>query len=235
MAAIAACYNGPVADGERLVHPLRRLGPPVDDGIRPMRYTDVQRIFAEIPFGLHNYWKGHFIREMTDDVVDATVEAFETMTSDHSAILIEAPHGAVRRVPADASAFGQRDARFNASALAIWEPSDDPDRHIQWTRRYANAIGSGSIWIPPTRIVAGMTEPDWKEVRRRARRRAGATMALIVGPIVLFVWAIKIFEPHDYPAGDMRNEPLFWVLAGVVALVLIGAIMVGSVRALRGR
>ncbi|MGH2428586.1 MAG: FAD-binding oxidoreductase [Candidatus Limnocylindria bacterium] len=140
VAAIAACYNGPIPDGERLVEPLRTLGPPVDDGIRPMRYPEVQRIFAEIPFGLHNYWKGHFLREMTDDVVSATMEAFDTMTSEHSAILIEAPHGAVGRVLADATAFGQRDARFNASALAIWEPSEDPDRHVEWSRTYADAI-----------------------------------------------------------------------------------------------
>jgi len=140
VAAIGACFNGPISDGERLVEPIRKLGPPVDDGIRPMRYTEVQRIFAEIPFGLHNYWKGHFIREMTDDVVDATIEAFESMTSEHSAILIEAPHGAVHRVPRDATAFGQRDARFNASALAIWEPSEDAERHVQWTREYANAV-----------------------------------------------------------------------------------------------
>jgi len=80
-----------------------------------------------------------------------------------------------------------------------------------------------------------MTEPDWEEVRRRARRRAAATMALIVGPIVLFAAAIKIFQPHDYQAGDMRNEPLFWVLTGVVALVLIGALMVVSIRELRHR
>jgi FAD/FMN-containing dehydrogenase len=140
VAAIAACFNGPISDGERLVEPLRRLGPPVDDGIRPMRYTEVQRTFAEIPFGLHNYWKGTFIREMPDEGADATMEAFETMTSEHSAILIEAPHGAVRAVPADATAFGQRDARFNASALAIWEPPDDAERHVQWSRAYTNAM-----------------------------------------------------------------------------------------------
>jgi hypothetical protein len=68
------------------------------------------------------------------------MEAFETMTSEHSAILIEAPHGAVRTVPPDATAFGQRDARFNASALAIWEPTDEPERHVAWTRSYASAI-----------------------------------------------------------------------------------------------
>jgi FAD/FMN-containing dehydrogenase len=140
VAAIAACFNGPISDGERLVEPIRKLGPPVDDGIRPMRYPEVQRTFAEIPFGLHNYWKGTFIREMPDGAVDATMEAFETMTSEHSAILIEAPHGAVRSVPADATAFGQRDARFNASALAIWEPSDDAERHVHWARTYTNAI-----------------------------------------------------------------------------------------------
>jgi FAD/FMN-containing dehydrogenase len=140
VAAIAACYNGPMGSGQDLVRPLRELGPPVEDGIRPMRYPEVQRTFAEIPFGLHNYWKGHFIRDMTDDVVAATMDAFEAITSDHSAILIEAPHGAVGRVAADATAFGQRDARFNASALAIWEPDDASDRHIAWSRSYAAAL-----------------------------------------------------------------------------------------------
>jgi FAD/FMN-containing dehydrogenase len=140
VAGIAACYNGQLEEGETLVRRLRELGPPIDDGIRPMTYPEVQRIFAEIPFGLHNYWKGHFVRDLTDDVVDATMEAMSSVTSDHSAILIEAPHGAVGRVPADATAFGQRDARFNASALAIWEPTEPPDRHVAWTRGYAAAI-----------------------------------------------------------------------------------------------
>jgi FAD/FMN-containing dehydrogenase len=144
VAAIAACYNGPLDDGEQRVERLRELGPPVDDGIRPMTYPEVQRIFAEIPFGMHNYWKGHFVRDLTTDVIDATSEAFASFTSDHSAILIEAPHGAVSRVPADATAFGQRDARFNASALAVWEPNGKADRHVAWSRTYAAAIESAA-------------------------------------------------------------------------------------------
>lgn len=59
-------------------------------------------------------------------------------------------------------------------------------------------------------------------------------MALIVGPIVLIVAAIKIFEQHDYPAGDIRNEPLFWAFTGVVALAVIGGLMVGSIRSYHG-
>jgi FAD/FMN-containing dehydrogenase len=140
VAAIAACYNGPIEEGEALVEPIRRLGPPLDDGIRPMTYPEVQRTFAEIPFGLYNYWKGHFLSDMPDPAIDAAVRAFDEVTSDHSAILIEAPHGAVRRVPEDSTAFGQRQARFNASALAVWEGPDEPDRHIRWVRDYADAI-----------------------------------------------------------------------------------------------
>jgi FAD/FMN-containing dehydrogenase len=140
VAAIAACWNGPLDDGEPFVAPLRRLGPPIDDGIRPMRYPEVQRIFAEIPFGLNNYWKGHFLGEMPDAAVEATVDSFAGVTSDHSAILIEAPHGAVRQVSDDATAFGQRQARFNASALAIWEGPADAEPHVRWARTYADAI-----------------------------------------------------------------------------------------------
>ena len=140
MPLIAACYDGAVKDGEALIAPLRRLGPPIDDGIRPMRYPDVQRLFAEIPFGLQNYWKGHFLGDMPDEVIEATVASFDAVTSDHSAILIEAPHGAVRRVPDDDTAFGQRQARFNASALAIWEDPSDADRHVAWARSYADKL-----------------------------------------------------------------------------------------------
>lgn len=140
VAAIAVCFDGPLVTGETLVDPLRRLGPPLEDGIRPMRYTEVQRIFAEVPFGLQNYWKGEFLADMPPEVMDLTVTSFEAVTSDHSVILIEAPHGAVHRVDEGETAFGQRGARYNASALAIWEDPRDSDRHISWARAYADAL-----------------------------------------------------------------------------------------------
>lgn len=57
-------------------------------------------------------------------------------------------------------------------------------------------------------------------------------MALIVGPVVLLVFAVRTLGPHDYPAGDIRNEPLFWVAVGGFVLVIIGAMLVGSIRLL---
>ena len=42
------------------------------------------------------------------------------------------------------------------------------------------------------------------EARRRSKQRSGAMISLVVGPIILAVAAVKVFEPHEYPLGDIR-------------------------------
>jgi len=117
----------------------------------PGTRIEVQHLFAEIPFGLQNYWKGHFTREMPDSAIDAVMDAADTMTSEHSAVLIEAPHGAASRVPDADTAYSQRDKRYNISALAIWEDDANPQRHMKWTRDLARRIeplsGGGAAYV----------------------------------------------------------------------------------------
>jgi cytochrome bd-type quinol oxidase subunit 2 len=67
---------------------------------------------------------------------------------------------------------------------------------------------------------------------RRVRRRYGVISALIVGPVVLLVVALRALDSHDYPAGDLRNEPQFWILSFVAALILVGILVRGSIREL---
>ena len=42
LVALIVCYNGPIEAGERALRPLRELGPPLLDDIRPMAYSEVQ-------------------------------------------------------------------------------------------------------------------------------------------------------------------------------------------------
>jgi FAD/FMN-containing dehydrogenase len=151
VALVAACYNGPVDKGAPLIRAFQNVGKPWVDGIHPLSYLEVQRLFAEIPFGLQNYWKGHFVRDMPDSAIDAVMDAADQMTSDHSAILIEAPHGVASRVADADTAYSQRDKRYNISALAIWEKDARPQWHIQWARHLAERIeplsGGGAAYV----------------------------------------------------------------------------------------
>src|SRR2546427_657835 len=162
VALVAACYNGPTEKGAALVRPFQKVGKPLVDGIKPISYIEVQRLFAEIPFGLQNYWKGHFVREMPEAAIDAVMDAAGGMTSEHSAILIEAPHGAASRVADADTAYSQRDKRYNISALAIWEEDGNPQRHIQWTRDFAARIqplsGGGAAYVNYLGSDAGAEE-----------------------------------------------------------------------------
>ena len=59
--AIGVCYTGPLAEGERLIAPVRQFGPPLEDQIRPMAYTELQSMFdAAYPLGTSTIRKTTF-------------------------------------------------------------------------------------------------------------------------------------------------------------------------------
>ena len=72
-----------------------------------------------------------------------------------------------------------------------------------------------------------------RERIRRTRQRQTAWLFLVLGPYALGIVAIRALGPHDYPAGDYRNEPLFWVLFALLALLIWGTFMTLAIRRLR--
>src|SRR5439155_16904558 len=73
--AIVPCYCGDnLADGERLLQPLRNFGPPVADMVGPMRYLALQQMLdPACPYGIRSYWKSSFLRDLSDDAIDTFV------------------------------------------------------------------------------------------------------------------------------------------------------------------
>jgi FAD/FMN-containing dehydrogenase len=135
----AACYLGRPADGASILASLRRISP-IADTIQRRSYLQMQAIYGKVPFGLRHYWKGHFIRSLPDEVVKLSVETYEGRPEGLSEILIEPITGAPTRVPNLAMAYNQRDARFNASAMAVWtDPANDAEE-TAWVRGYAAAL-----------------------------------------------------------------------------------------------
>ena len=169
-------------DPEPIARELRRDLPVLVDELRPMTYLELQADSGIIPFGLRHYWKGHFIESLDADrfaELAANVAAPASMTA--AFVLLEGITAAGRLEPDGGSAFNQRDAAWNASAIAMWESSADDAAGIAWTRSIADSIepwsmsGAGYVnYSPPdetgTRVRAVFGEERWRRLVAVKRR-----------------------------------------------------------------
>ena len=98
---VAPCYTGSGADPVEL-RALRSTPGLVDDGVRLHTFLDQQRVF-DPPYGeVRHYWKGHFVRELPDELLDELLSRIVALGRPPGAILIELLHGAPKEPAAPA-------------------------------------------------------------------------------------------------------------------------------------
>ena len=111
--------------------------------VEPQTYEAIQSD-GVLPFGLRHYWKGYFLGDLDRAAADAIADGVRKRPQDMSFVLLEAINGRARIEPAGGAAFGQREARWNVSAIAIWEDPEQDDAHIEWARRMAAGLAPSS-------------------------------------------------------------------------------------------
>ena len=139
---VAGCYSGNLAEGEKVLQPLRSFGSPVADHFQPMPYTQVQKLidwWAE-PGQLH-YWKSSFMPTLSDAAVDVMTRFATHKPAPRSGLGIEYLHGAVRRVAPDATAFAHRSAPYNFLMLGSWSSPAQTENGMRWVREFWDAMG----------------------------------------------------------------------------------------------
>ncbi|MBB3452649.1 FAD/FMN-containing dehydrogenase [Rhizobium sp. BK313] len=134
--ALATVYDGPADEGECATRPLRSLGEPLLDFSGRTRYRVLQRIYDGLfPKGRDRcYWKSTYLSGLDDDVIGAMINRLAKRPSDMTYASIWKFGGAVQRVAADATAFGDRSMPFMLSLDAIWSDPADDDANIGWVR-----------------------------------------------------------------------------------------------------
>jgi FAD/FMN-containing dehydrogenase len=106
-----------------------------------MPYTTLQSgSDASYPSGRRNYWKSHFVGEVSDAAIEKVVEHAPRMTSPLSSFYFQHLGGAIGRAGPDAAAFSQRDAAFEFTILTVWEDPDEDAQHITWARELFSAM-----------------------------------------------------------------------------------------------
>ena len=135
LVGIIVVYAGELEQGVRLLAPLRRFGPPVADLIRPMAYTEAQRLVDDaVPIGHRYYWKSNFVPKLESGFGDVLRSGADAMPSPRSMILVFEIKGAIQRVPKHAMAFDHRDENFEMSIIAQWTESAQDTANITWAR-----------------------------------------------------------------------------------------------------
>ena len=148
--AIACFHLDPEDSAEDDLQPLRDLGPAVDV-LGPMPYLAIQSMFdAGVPRGSRNYWRSGYVDVLTDEAINAILSHADGVPAPLGQLHVHQLGGAMSRVPAGATAFGNRDAGFLMNYIGLWlDPAED-EANTAWVRAASEAMepyGTGARYV----------------------------------------------------------------------------------------
>jgi len=130
------CYNGAVADGERLIRPLRQFRKPLLDGLGPAKYVELQRAGdGNVPHGRNYYVKAGFVPRIDAPLSEASLAQFEALPAPAFSVHFVHLGGAIARVSSSATAFPHREAGHSVILLAAWDGQGDPAGYVERGRK----------------------------------------------------------------------------------------------------
>ena len=137
---VAGMWAGNPAEGERATQSLRELATPLLDMSGRARYLDFQRSLDPFfPAGVRRYWKALYLDGFSDAAIDTTVDWSNRRPSNDTLVIVRHCGGAMARIGAEETAFGDRSSEWMLSIDSSWhEPAED-DANIDYTRAFYDA------------------------------------------------------------------------------------------------
>lgn len=138
---VLACWTGLAEKGEELLKTFETWSPVLGSAVGRMPYPALNTLFDELlPPGLHHYWKGHFVRGLSDEAIEVHLDYGARIPSVESATLLFPIDGSCHRVAPEETAFAYRDADFAVVLGPSWPDPADTEKNIEWGRRYSEAM-----------------------------------------------------------------------------------------------
>ncbi len=147
----AACYSGPMGEGEKTMAALRALGEPIADVISPHKFVNWQAAFDPLLTpGARNYWKSHDLIEFSSDAISSLLKAIANLPDPACEVFIAHVGGAMARVEPGSTAYPQRSAHFIMNVHTRWEDPGKDAQCIDWARELYDQMqphASGSAYV----------------------------------------------------------------------------------------
>jgi FAD/FMN-containing dehydrogenase len=140
--ALVVCYTGPMTQAEAAVKPIRQQLPaPILDLAGPLPFPALQGLFDPLtPRGMQWYWKGDFVRELSDQAIELHIEHIGKVPTELSLAHIYPIDGAVHKTGRQETAWNCRDATY---LMVICGIDPDPAKAAAlktWAWEYWEAI-----------------------------------------------------------------------------------------------
>jgi FAD/FMN-containing dehydrogenase len=137
---LAGMWAGDAGEGERVTRPLRELATPLLDMSGRVDYLDFQRSLDPFfPAGPRRYWKALYLDGFSDEAIDTTVDWSHRRPSNDTLVIVRHCGGAISRVGADETAFGDRSSEWMLSVDSSWHGPADDAANVAYTRAFWDA------------------------------------------------------------------------------------------------
>jgi FAD/FMN-containing dehydrogenase len=137
---VIGLWAGDPDEGERATHGLRELARPLLDMSGRVEYLDLQRsLDPYFPSGVRRYWKALYLDGFSDAAIDTTVEWSHRRPSPDTLVIVRHCGGAISRVGAQETAFGDRSSEWMLSIDSTWTDPAEDDANVAYTREFYDA------------------------------------------------------------------------------------------------
>jgi FAD/FMN-containing dehydrogenase len=137
--AMEVVYNGDPVIGEKELEPLRKIGTPVDDGVKMQDYNVMQtQEDAAFGHGVRSYIKNGMVSEISQGLVDAMIASYKN--DPRLAMFTHTLGGAAKRVGELDTAFPHRNAETMLGVGGGWMDPADDESAIATSREWYYAL-----------------------------------------------------------------------------------------------
>src|SRR5437764_9017843 len=138
---VICCWVGDIEEGQKFIKPLKDFSSPVADVCLPKPYLTHQAMFdpSFVP-GRWYYFKSCDVPELTDDIIDITMERSLQIKSPLTSYPIWQMGGAVSRVGDGDTSFNGRHAGFTYNIGCATETEEGFADEREWVRNFWSAL-----------------------------------------------------------------------------------------------